>query len=116
LEPEHREVGEGSVFSKEEILLLGHLESNSFVELNDSGMSRYREGGKKLFDKLPVCSQFGGTVGEDIDRGLTCGVASDDPFQVRLDGLGWRDWSRDNLEIPELFPPLVIERDRVKGG
>jgi hypothetical protein len=68
------------MFSEEEVSLLGHLKSNSFVELDNLGMLRYREGGKELLDVLPVCSQFGSTVGEDIECGLPCGVAGNDPL------------------------------------
>jgi hypothetical protein len=89
LEPEHGEVSKGGVVGKKEVSSLGHSKSNGLVKLDDSGMSRYRERGKKFLNIFPICSQFGKMVGEDIDHGLQCRVIGDDPFRVRFDCLCW---------------------------
>jgi hypothetical protein len=116
LEPEHGEVGKVSMVGKKEVLSLGHSKLNSFVKLNDSGMLRYREGGKGLLDVFPIWSQFGRIVEEDVDCGLQCGVVGNDPFGVRLDCLGWRYQTCDKLEISEFLLSLVIKGNRVERG
>jgi hypothetical protein len=69
-----------------------------------------------LLDVFPVCSQFGRTVGEDINCGLQCRVVGNDPFGVRLDCSGWQYQACNKLEVSEFLLSLVIKGDRVERG
>jgi hypothetical protein len=107
------QVRESGIVGEQDILLLGGVDSDCTVVLNDLGVQVVWEAHEELRNVLPVVTELRGSMGEDISGRINDLVPRDNPFTMGIDSARWLCCAKNKLDLSKLFGFSLIMDDGI---
>jgi hypothetical protein len=116
LDPKDVEIGDSFGGSEQEVAVLSASNSDSFVEIDDSGVEGLGESSEQAFDIRAVVAEFLASVGKNVGDGVSRFLPSDDPLAMGVHGASRFRCPHDEFDVSESFGPFLVVSDVVSAS
>jgi hypothetical protein len=90
------------------VIPLSDVSTDSFVLVDNPGVSRRADGSKELGDEESILTGLTFTMVETEDGGIHCGTPGDDPVSMSFNHFGGFDCSESDGESTKFFNVVSI--------